>query len=654
MTGGLSLLFAWLEEHLLPTTLATEDARRRAQVLVAASALLMLAGAGFSWQVYAAYGWNAVSVGLLVGVAAAPLNIILLRWGAGVVLPSALLCIEAVIVVAGVAIASQGMLSEAWWWVLPAPILATFLIGPRFGAALAVGVVAIQSGVYVAQMARPEAFFQPEARSLWFTFLASSTTTVGVAAMAVFYETANRRMREAQEQTLRDLEAANAESQGMYASLSASRDRLQTELHAKQEFMQRMRGSSEWQTQSLHATWEAMKRMNDAIETIDGTVETLRQATGQAQESVQHLASLSQEAKSVLGQMVESVEQTATAVDQMASSSETATSNTDNLVKVSEDTSSAMQQMEVSLAEVERHAASTAELAEGVIREAEQGQQSVEDTRSGIQEAQSSATAAGEAIRALGQRIDDVGEILRVIEGIAQQTHLLSLNASIIAAQAGEGGEGFAVVADEIKSLAGRTRSATQEISELLDNVQQQSQTAVGAIGRGERAVQNGVELSQQASQALSKIVSAVGESNDRIHSIARATQEQTESVRWVGASMETLRRAVDQVVEATRQQASGAKLMSEASDRLRSLAPQAEHASRSQANRGKEVGEAIDQVASVTEQLHEVHIDQTESSQEVLTALEAIHTAQQQQLGSVREMAEQADDALSQPSSSK
>src|ERR1041384_5551262 len=96
-----------------------------------------------------------------------------------------------------------------------------------------------------------------------------------------------------------------------------------------------------------------------------------------------------------------------------------------------------------------------------------------------------SSRTAGDVIRQLGERIAAIGNILNVIDDVAEQTSLLALNAAIIAAQAGEHGRGFAVVADEIKDLAERTGASTKEIAELIRSVQDESRNAVAAMKIG-------------------------------------------------------------------------------------------------------------------------------------------------------------------------
>ena len=106
-------------------------------------------------------------------------------------------------------------------------------------------------------------------------------------------------------------------------------------------------------------------------------------------------------------------------------------------------------------------------------------------------------STSAEMIKALGSRSEEIGSITNVITEIAEQTSLLALNASIIAAQAGEHGRGFAVVADEVKELAHRSSEAAKEIGGLIKGVQAEAHKAVQSMGAGRQAVEKGVVLAK-------------------------------------------------------------------------------------------------------------------------------------------------------------
>src|SRR4029450_2053050 len=122
----------------------------------------------------------------------------------------------------------------------------------------------------------------------------------------------------------------------------------------------------------------------------------------------------------------------------------------------------------------------------------------------------------------LADRIAQIGEIVDVIGGINEETNPLSVNAAIIAAQAGEQGKAFAVVANHVKTLAQRTAGSTKEIEALIRAVQDESSNAVRAMGAGMDAVESGVQRSRKAGEELDRIRGSSRDASSRVAEIAR------------------------------------------------------------------------------------------------------------------------------------
>ncbi|MCH7599765.1 MAG: hypothetical protein IH973_08415, partial [Myxococcales bacterium] len=145
--------------------------------------------------------------------------------------------------------------------------------------------------------------------------------------------------------------------------------------------------------------------------------------------------------------------------------------------------------------------------------------------------------------------------IASVINGISDETNLLSLNAAIIAAQAGKHGKAFAVVAEQVKTLARRTTASTKEIESLIESIQEQSQNAVRAMGAGIGAVEQGVTRSRSAGEALDQIRDNAREASGRVSEINRAAEEQARNSRHVAESAQETSSQVQQISAALAEQ---------------------------------------------------------------------------------------------------
>ncbi len=161
---------------------------------------------------------------------------------------------------------------------------------------------------------------------------------------------------------------------------------------------------------------------------------------------------------------------------------------------------------------------------------AAEGQQVVNNAANGIQQVSRTVSASAEMIEALGQRSNQIGQIVKVIKDIADQTNLLALNAAIEAARAGEQGRGFAVVADEVRKLAERTTAATSEISQMISAIQSETGSAVSTMEKGSVQVSEGVAMANQAGKSLQEINNSVKRVVEMVQQIASATRSQSES----------------------------------------------------------------------------------------------------------------------------
>jgi methyl-accepting chemotaxis protein len=167
-----------------------------------------------------------------------------------------------------------------------------------------------------------------------------------------------------------------------------------------------------------------------------------------------------------------------------------------------------------------------------------------------------SVEVAADQVRGLGARSEQIGEIVGVINEIAEQTNLLALNAAIEAARAGEQGRGFAVVADEVRKLAERTRKATKEIAGMIGHVQVETRQAVQAMESGLSNVHQGVVSTTEAGEALNRIIEMARQVGEMTTQIAAAASQQSAATEQISQSLEQIARITGESATGSQQSA--------------------------------------------------------------------------------------------------
>jgi len=248
-------------------------------------------------------------------------------------------------------------------------------------------------------------------------------------------------------------------------------------------------------------------KSGDEIENLAKTygtmLEHLRSLIQEISHTSQQLASTSEEMSATSQQTTASTEQVASTINQLAlGASQQATD--------AENASSIVTQMVAEIQQVATNVEMVASTGEKVALTAQQGSLEAENVIARMDKISLVSSQTGVAIKTLGVQSEKVGQIVSVIKDIADQTNLLALNAAIEAARAGEQGRGFAVVADEVRKLAEKSAISTQQIAELINNIQKETNHAVQIIDVGSQDVSEGVEAVSKASGALKLIATDV------------------------------------------------------------------------------------------------------------------------------------------------
>ncbi len=209
----------------------------------------------------------------------------------------------------------------------------------------------------------------------------------------------------------------------------------------------------------------------------------------------------------------------------------------------------AMEHLSSTVSDISSTAQQVAESSRGAVVAARSGSTVVAETIQGMGTIQSTVSQASGDIHQLGQRSDEIGAIVAVIRGIADQTNLLALNAAIEAARAGEQGRGFAVVADEVRKLAEKTGSATEEIGQMINAIQQQVRQTVLSMEQSQNEVSAGVQRAEKAGEALAEILSGIESVSAMMERIAAGAADQRSSVDQIGSQVSEIDNGIESVL---------------------------------------------------------------------------------------------------------
>ncbi|OAJ48096.1 hypothetical protein ALQ29_00284 [Pseudomonas marginalis pv. marginalis] len=279
----------------------------------------------------------------------------------------------------------------------------------------------------------------------------------------------------------------------------------------------------------------AMAKMQDKLR---DTLQRIAGSASQLASAAEELNAVTDESARGLTRQNNEIEQAATAVNEMTSAVE----------------------------EVARNAVSTSEASRNATTSAGDGRDLVQETVSAIERMSGDVQATATLIGDLANESRDIGKVLDVIRGLADQTNLLALNAAIEAARAGEAGRGFAVVADEVRALAHRTQQSTSEIERMIGSIQAGTEHAVDSMRNSTERAESTLNIAKGAGMSLDTINTAIVEINERNLVIASAAEEQAQVAREVDRNLVNIR-------DLSVQSATGASQTSAASSELSRLA---------------------------------------------------------------------------------
>ncbi|MDU0457139.1 MAG: methyl-accepting chemotaxis protein [Geobacteraceae bacterium] len=379
------------------------------------------------------------------------------------------------------------------------------------------------------------------------------------------------------ETSLKLFESRNRDHQEMLQQIFALQEKLGL-------IMDNWSSGDEMEVAQVKDAVNAMENLNSAFSLVIAEIEEL---SGRTEERASISAQMSATTDAIaenINQYSNFVLETSSSIEQMAAAIRETADNIRALSESTEQTVCSINTISASQTTVRDNSERSAAASENVRTQAQHGLRSMAATLKAMQEIAKSNDESFESINRLSRHSARVGEFLSVIQEVVEQTNLLSLNASIIAAQAGTRGRAFAVVAEEVRSLAHRTSASTREIEELVRNIQKETSMVQRTVTQGKDKVKEGVKISGLANDALIMIEKSAEEAFGMVANIAAATTEQTVNIERITEEAEKNLERVQHVTLATEHQQQGANLIVKNLEHMRELAHRINSSAQEQA----------------------------------------------------------------------
>ncbi|MEQ3632502.1 methyl-accepting chemotaxis protein [Thalassolituus sp.] len=276
-----------------------------------------------------------------------------------------------------------------------------------------------------------------------------------------------------------------------------------------------------------------------------------------------------------IGEVVRSTRPLASVSDDLGSLTNETSQITERQSRAAEQVSGVVEEMVGSVKAVSLNASSAAKAAQEADSAAKQGRAIVNETVKSINSLAGEVERASEVIRQLEADTANVGSILDVIKGIAEQTNLLALNAAIEAARAGEQGRGFAVVADEVRTLASRTQDSTQEIQTVIEQLQAAARSAVEVMSSSKGRAQTSVDQAAKTDESLQAITEKVESITAMNNQIAAATDRQEKAAYSIKENVVGIRETSEIAMASMQKVEAASKALTDISRTLQTVTDQ-------------------------------------------------------------------------------
>jgi len=349
---------------------------------------------------------------------------------------------------------------------------------------------------------------------------------------------------------------------------------------------------------------EMSQKLASSSQELSANSDAMTRATTQISSAISQVAMGAGDQSKSAADAAGIVEQISNAVVQVATGAQ-------NQATSVNETANGVSQLIDAINRVSESAQMVANVVDATSTVADKGKSAVEETVTGMQSIKETVLDSASKIQTLGEKSKQIGEIIEVIDDIAEQTNLLALNAAIEAARAGEHGKGFAVVADEVRKLAERSAKATGEIAELIEGIQDETMQAVEAMGKGTNEVENGGKLAANAGIAIEEmmgsimqVITQIAKVSENADQMAAASSQVSKAIDQIAAISEENSATAEEVASSTNQLVSAVDSIAAVSEEAAASAEEVSASSQEQSASVEEISAQVQSLAGMSDEL--------------------------------------------------
>lgn len=392
--------------------------------------------------------------------------------------------------------------------------------------------------------------------------------------------------------------------------------------------------------------------VSHSVEDINKLVDDIARSILRLHESVGETASALQEMKASIKEIADNTSYFAKFIDDTSSSIEESFASIKAINEgigysreAINSTLTATMELRESVRDIKDSAKESSRLAGQVVTSIkEKGVLAIKEAMRGVELIKSSAVETTEFIEKMRRSSEKIDEIIKIIDEVADSTKLLSLNASILSAQAGEYGKGFGVVADEIGRLAGRTAGHTKEIAFIIASVKEGIERVVQGQHKTAHLIEIGSELLNNVDSIFENIQRTSAESADQAVFIERATEEQAKAIQEISSSIESVFHRMEEIAKASEYQRQGGVQILKGVERIKEMATGLENSTAEQTKGVEIIAGAVETILAEVERIKKAMDELRKGGSEIMTRITAIREVAQRNLELSRHLKEDTE----------